>query len=75
MVDLEARWKSLDPRVRKALMVIGTVDATLRVVALTDLARRPAADVRGSKWKWAIVLTLANSAGIVPLTYFVRGRR
>lgn len=75
MVDLETRWKSLDPRLRRALMIIGLADAGLRAIALADLARRPAGRVRGAKWKWAIVLTLANSAGIAPLTYFTRGRR
>jgi hypothetical protein len=51
------------------------VDGFLKIAALADLRRRPAGQVRGRKWVWGIVLTLANSAGIIPLTYFRFGRR
>jgi hypothetical protein len=51
------------------------MEGILKLVALNDLRRRPAAEVRGRKWVWATVVTLANSAGVVPLAYFLFGRR
>ena len=69
------RWQDLDPRARRAITVLGAVEGTLKVAALVDLARRPAAQVRGSKTRWAVAITLVNSAGAVPILYFLRGRR
>lgn len=50
-------------------------EGILKVLALRDLRRRPANQVRGSKAKWAIALILINSVGAVPIAYFVYGRR
>jgi len=50
-------------------------DTVFKVVALMDLGRRPTSEVRGSKAVWAVAVTLANSAGTVPITYFIWGRR
>ena len=72
---MSRRWSDLDPRTRKVLVAAGTVDAVLRVVALADLARRPAGEVRGSKRRWAAALVVVNSAGVLPLAYLLRGRR
>jgi hypothetical protein len=47
----------------------------LKIVALIDLWRRPAAQVRGSKLGWALAITLLNSVGAVPIAYLTRGRR
>ena len=69
------RWSDLDPRFRQTLMLVGAVDAGLRIAALIDLARRPARQVRGSKRWWAVAIALMNSAGAVPIAYFLRGRR
>ena len=69
------RWSDLDPRLRQTLMLVGTVEAGLKIAALIDLARRPARHVRGSKGWWAVAITLVNSAGAVPIVYFLRGRR
>jgi len=69
------RWSELSPGVRRFILIGGTVDGLLKIAALTDLARRPAGQVRGKKWVWAIVLVLANSVGAVPLAYFRFGRR
>ncbi|TDK28154.1 hypothetical protein E2F48_03405 [Arthrobacter crusticola] len=65
-------WKDLDPDQRRAVMALGTVQATLMAVALTDLARRPAAAVRGRRAAWAAACLL-NVAG--PIAYFLFGRR
>lgn len=69
------RWSDLDPRLRQTLMLVGTVEAGLKIAALIDLARRPARQVRGSKRWWAVAIALMNSAGAVPIAYFLRGRR
>jgi hypothetical protein len=69
------RWSELDPGTRRFLVVGSVVEGLLKIVALTDLARRPASQVRGRKWIWAVVLLLVNSAGGAPLVYFRFGRR
>jgi hypothetical protein len=57
------------------IVVTGAFEGVLKVAALIDLARRPSADVRGPKSRWAAAITLINSAGAVPLLYFRYGRR
>ncbi|HTI33636.1 MAG TPA: hypothetical protein VL422_08160 [Miltoncostaea sp.] len=69
------RWSELDPRVRQTLQLIGAVEAGLKIGALIDLAQRPSGDVRGSKRAWVLAIALVNSAGAIPLAYFLRGRR
>jgi hypothetical protein len=51
------------------------VEGLLKAVALADLARRPAAQVRGPKPLWALVLTLFNSVGAAPIAYWLYGRK
>lgn len=69
------RWSDLDPRARKAIFVVGAIDGALKTVALIDLKRRTAEEVRGSRKAWAAALTFVNSAGVLPVAYFLRGRR
>lgn len=69
------RWSELSPGMRRFILVGASIEGLLKITALTDLARRPAAQVRGPKWAWAVVLVLANSVGAVPLAYFRFGRR
>jgi hypothetical protein len=47
----------------------------LKAVALADLARRPATQVRGPKPLWALTLTLFNSLGAAPIIYWLYGRK
>ncbi|MDQ2851337.1 MAG: hypothetical protein M3Y49_11500 [Actinomycetota bacterium] len=68
------RWNELDPRVRRLIVVCGAVEGVLKVAALIDLGRRPSAQIRGSKARWAAALILINSAGAVPVIYFRYGR-
>jgi NADH:ubiquinone oxidoreductase subunit B-like Fe-S oxidoreductase len=68
------RWSDLSPRTRKLIVVAGTAELGLKVAAAIDLKRRPADQVRGPKWAWFAGL-LVNSAGLIPLSYFVYGRR
>jgi len=74
-MDTKKQWQDLSPRARRLIVVLGTVDAVLKVVALVDLARRPAAEVRGRKSVWALSIILSNSVGLVPATYLLKGRR
>lgn len=69
------RWRDLSPRTRRILLAGAAFDGALKTAALIDLARRPADEVRGSRVAWAAAILLINSAGVVPITYFVRGRR
>jgi len=69
------RWSDLDPRLRRAMLLAGAVEAGLKIAALIDLAQRPARRVRGSKAGWAAAITVVNAAGAVPIAYFLRGRR
>ncbi|GAA4544949.1 PLD nuclease N-terminal domain-containing protein [Amycolatopsis samaneae] len=48
------------------------VQLTLAALAWTDLAIRPAAEIRGPKRRWAWIIAI-NFAG--PLAYLVYGRR
>ena len=66
------RWRDLDPRQRRWVLVAGAVQLSLAAAAWTDLARRPAVEVNGPKGLWAGVISV-NFVG--PLAYFLRGRR
>jgi hypothetical protein len=74
-MDTKKQWQDLSPGARRLIVVLGTFEAVLKVVALVDLARRPAAEVRGRKSVWALSIILSNSVGVVPATYLLRGRR
>lgn len=72
---LKRRWSELSQRQRRLFVVTATIDIALRVLALVDIRRRPASEIRGSKKAWAASVGLVNSAGALPLVYFVFGRR
>jgi hypothetical protein len=59
------------PAVRVAVLVLGAIQIALYVAAYRDIARRPAAEIRGSKAKWRAICLL-NTVG--PLSYFRWGR-
>jgi len=65
-------WSDLSLRTRRAVVILGVVEAVLTVAAQIDLARRPAALASGSKARWR-VLIMVNLVG--PIAYFVIGRR
>jgi hypothetical protein len=69
------QWSDLSERRRRLLIVAAVAEGILKLAALVDLKRRPASQVRGPKWLWATVVTVISSAGIVPISYFVFGRR
>lgn len=69
------KWDELSPRARRLIIVGAAFEGALKVAALVDLVRRPAAEVRGSKAGWAVAIALVNSVGAVPIVYFTYGRR
>lgn len=55
------------------LGVLAVAQLALDVVALTDLVRRPRAQIRfGNKWVWAAIIVCINLVGAV--LYFAAGR-
>ena len=68
------RWSDLSPQARRAIIVVGIVEAVLKAAMLNDLRHRPPAQVNGSKrlWGWS---ALVNSAGLIPISYFLFGRK
>jgi hypothetical protein len=69
------QWSDLSERTRKLIITAGVVDVTLRIAALIDIKRRPASQIRGRKPLWAAVVAVVNSAGVIPISYFLFGRR
>jgi len=69
------QWSDLSEGNRRLLIAVAAADITLRIAALVDIKRRPASQIRGRKWAWATAVAIVNSAGILPISYFVFGRR
>ncbi len=69
------RWNDLSTRTRRLILFGATFEGLLKLVALVDLKKRPAAEVKSSKARWATAIVLSNSGGLVPLVYLLRGRR
>jgi len=69
------KWSDLSERTRKLIIATAVAESILKAAALIDIKRRPASQIRGPKWLWVPVVAVVNSAGIVPISYFVFGRR
>jgi len=69
------QWSDLSQRNRNLIIAGAAAEGALKVVALADLKRRPASQIRGSKWLWTVIIVLVNSAGGAPIAYFLVGRR
>ena len=65
-------WQGLGPGQRRAILAGGVVEAVLTSVALRDLVRRPAGQVRGPKALWALGCFVQP---LGPLAYLTLGRR
>jgi hypothetical protein len=72
---MKKRWKDLPQNQRRMIIVGVVLEGIVKLLALRDLKRRPADEVRGPKWLWGSVIAVANSAGLVPAAYFLLGRR
>ena len=65
-------WSELSDAQKTTILVVGSVELSLTATALVDLARRPAAQVRGPKPWWALGM-LVQPVG--PIAYLVWGAR
>ena len=75
VVAARRRWSDLSEGTRRLLITAAVADGALRVAALIDIKRRPASQIRGRKRVWAAAMAVISSAGVVPISYFVFGRR
>jgi hypothetical protein len=66
------RWSDLTPGQRAVLLTMVSVELALTATALVDLARRPAAQVRGRKGWWALGCVVQP---VGPIAYLAMGRR
>ncbi|HZD71993.1 MAG TPA: hypothetical protein VFA45_24685 [Actinomycetes bacterium] len=69
------QWSDLSERTRRLLIATAVAEGILKVAALIDIKRRPASEIRGPKWMWAAAMAVVSSAGVLPISYFVLGRR
>ena len=69
------QWSELSERTRRLLAIAAVAEGILKLAALIDIRRRPASQIRGPKWLWATVVAVVGSAGVLPISYFVLGRR
>ena len=63
-------WKDLSPAAKFGTITTAVVQLSLLVAAQTDITRRPADQIRGSKAMWRVA-TLINFVG--PGSYFTFG--
>ena len=68
------RWSDLTARQKAPFVIRGIVQMSLLVAALADIYRRPAQEIRGSKWLW-VAVAFVNFMGISPVAYFLLGRK
>ena len=64
-------WKDLSGAQRAAVLTVASVELALTATALVDLARRPAAQVRGRKALWALGVFVQP---VGPVLYLAWGR-
>jgi hypothetical protein len=69
------QWSDLSEHTRRLLITAAVAEGILKVAALIDIKRRPPSQIRGPKWIWAGAVAVVSSAGVVPISYFVFGRR
>ena len=65
-------WSDFTPQQRAAISAVGAAELLFKMLALRDISRRDADQIRGSKRLWRAA-QLVNTLG--PLSYFLIGRR
>ncbi|WP_427017744.1 PLDc N-terminal domain-containing protein [Pseudarthrobacter sp. P1] len=66
------QWQDLSPGKQRAVAVTAVLELIVLGVSLSDLIRRPATEVKGSKVLWGAAL-FVNPVG--PISYWLFGRR
>jgi Phospholipase_D-nuclease N-terminal len=66
------RWSDFSPRQQTAIVLGAIAELIVTTIALGDLARRPARQVRGSKLLWLLTFFVQP---VGPILYFLVGRR
>jgi hypothetical protein len=66
------KWSDLSEQQKRAVFVGGVLETVLTTVAIRDLSRRSADEVRGPKVAWRLAFFVQPFG---PLAYFVAGRR
>lgn len=66
------KWSDLSAAQQRVIIVAGAVEVVVTAVALRDLARRPASQVRGPKALWVLTFVVQPFG---PLAYLAGGRR
>ena len=66
------KWSDLSDWQRVLIITAAAAELSMKIVALVDIKRRPAEQIRGPKalWRSAMVVNLLG-----PLSYFVFGRK
>jgi hypothetical protein len=72
LMSNERKWQDLSGAQKAGVVLLGTVQFALMGAALTDLRKRPARALRGSKALWTAA-SFVNFIG--PIAYFVFGRK
>ncbi len=72
MVARRKKWSEMSPAAQRTVVVVGLAEVVLTTVALVDLARRPAQQIRGAKPLWALGVFIQP---VGPIAYLAFGRR
>ncbi len=66
------KWSDFSDRQRVLIVAAAVAELSLKIVALVDINRRPAEQIRGPKALWRSAMAV-NLLG--PLSYFAVGRK
>jgi len=68
----QKQWKDLTTAQKRSLVLLGVLQLVLLAAALSDIRRRPADAINGSK-RLSTAVVFVNFIG--PITYFLFGRK
>ena len=66
------QWSDFSGGQQAAILIGSAIEVALTTIALADLARRPRAQVRGSKFVWVLGCVIQPFG---PIAYLAIGRR
>ena len=68
----QKQWSKLKGTSKMRIGIMAVVQLALLAAALWDIRRRPAQEIKGSKWMW-VAISFINFVG--PIAYFLFGRK